>query len=252
MSVIGCIVLIFQALLLAHGGFSTLGANTFSMAIIGPFVAYFVYKLCQKLKAPTWLGVFLAAALGNLLTYVTTSFQLALAFPAEVGGFAASLTKFMGIFAVTQIPLAVAEGLLTVVLFNLLTVHNKRELEELAVISTPAKAAKGFDEMRSKNIILIVLVLLIAVFPLLVKSDAEYGGADGEAEVAITEVQPEYEPWMESIWEPPSGEIESLLFALQAAIGAGFIGYYFGFVKGRKENEKAQERVTGQVSTSKS
>ncbi|HHY30371.1 MAG TPA: energy-coupling factor ABC transporter substrate-binding protein [Syntrophaceticus sp.] len=106
--------------------------------------------------------------------------------------------------------------------------------------------------MRSKNIILIVLVLLIAVFPLLVKSDAEYGGADGEAEVAITEVQPEYEPWMESIWEPPSGEIESLLFALQAAIGAGFIGYYFGFVKGRKENEKAQERVTGQVSTSKS
>lgn len=143
MSVIGCIVLIFQALLLAHGGFSTLGANTFSMAIIGPFVAYFVYKLCQKLKAPTWLGVFLAAALGNLLTYVTTSFQLALAFPAEVGGFAASLTKFMGIFAVTQIPLAVAEGLLTVVLFNLLTVHNKRELEELAVISTPAKAAKG-------------------------------------------------------------------------------------------------------------
>ncbi|CEO90262.1 hypothetical protein SSCH_790007 [Syntrophaceticus schinkii] len=57
---------------------------------------------------------------------------------------------------------------------------------------------------------------------------------------------------MESIWEPPSGEIESLLFALQAAIGAGFIGYYFGFVKGRKENEKAQERVTGQVSTSKS
>ncbi|MDD2361129.1 MAG: energy-coupling factor ABC transporter permease, partial [Syntrophaceticus schinkii] len=97
----------------------------------------------QKLKAPTWLGVFLAAALGNLLTYVTTAFQLAIAHPAEVGGFAASLTKFMGIFAVTQIPLAVCEGLLTVVLFNLLTVHNKRELEELAVISTPAKAAKG-------------------------------------------------------------------------------------------------------------
>ena len=66
--VLGCIVLLFQALLLAHGGISTLGANTFSMAIIGPFVAYFVYKLCQKLNTPTWLGVFLAAALGNLLT----------------------------------------------------------------------------------------------------------------------------------------------------------------------------------------
>ncbi|HHV35388.1 MAG TPA: energy-coupling factor ABC transporter substrate-binding protein [Syntrophomonadaceae bacterium] len=103
--------------------------------------------------------------------------------------------------------------------------------------------------MRPKNIILIVLVLLIAVFPLLVKGNAEYEGADAEAEVAITEVQPEYEPWLESIWEPPSGEIESLLFALQAAIGAGFIGYYFGFVKGRKENEKAKEGVPGQMST---
>ena len=142
MSVLGCIVLLFQALLLAHGGISTLGANTFSMAIIGPFVAYFVYKLCQKLNTPTWLGVFLAAALGNLLTYVATSFQLAMAFPAEVSGFAASLIKFMSIFAVTQIPLAISEGLLTVVLFNLLTVHNKRELEELSVISLPAKEAR--------------------------------------------------------------------------------------------------------------
>ncbi len=141
MSVLGCIVLLFQALLLAHGGISTLGANTFSMAVVGPIVAYLVYKLCQKMKAPTWLGVFLAAALGNLLTYVTTSFQLAIAFPAQAGGFAASLTKFMGIFAVTQIPLAISEGLLTVVLFNLLTVHNKRELEDLQVVSASPKEA---------------------------------------------------------------------------------------------------------------
>lgn len=141
MSVLGCIVLIFQALLLAHGGISTLGANTFSMAVVGPIVAYFIYRLCQKLKAPTWLGVFLAATLGNLLTYVTTSFQLALAFPDPAGGFAASLMKFMGIFAVTQIPLAISEGLLTVVLFNLICVYNKRELEELAVVSAPAKEA---------------------------------------------------------------------------------------------------------------
>lgn len=95
-------------------------------------------------------------------------------------------------------------------------------------------------QMRTKNIILIVLVVLIAVFPLLIKGNAEFAGADAEAEEAITVVQPDYEPWFESIWEPPSGEIESLLFALQAAIGAGFIGYYLGYMKGRKKDEKEQ------------
>jgi cobalt/nickel transport system permease protein len=113
------------------------------MAVVGPFVAYLVYRLCLKLRAPSWLGVFLAAALGDLLTYITTSLQLALAFPAEVGGFAASFMKFTGIFALTQVPLAISEGLLTVVIFNLLTVHNRRELQELSVIAAGDISAKG-------------------------------------------------------------------------------------------------------------
>lgn len=134
MAVIGVIVLLFQALLLAHGGLTTLGANTFSMAIVGSFVAYGVYKLVQKLNGPQWLGVFLGAALGDLATYVTTSIQLALAFPAEVGGVAASLGKFMGIFAVTQIPLAITEGIITVVLFNALASYGREELRELKLL----------------------------------------------------------------------------------------------------------------------
>lgn len=140
MSVLGCIVLIFQAVLLAHGGLSTLGANTFSMAVAGPFVAYGIYKASQKIGAPLWLSVFLAAALGDLLTYLTTSFQLALAFPAETGGVTASLIKFTGVFALTQIPLAVSEGLLTVVVFNVLAAYNKRELQELSVLSKEVQA----------------------------------------------------------------------------------------------------------------
>jgi cobalt/nickel transport system permease protein len=143
MSVLGCIVLIFQALLLAHGGITTLGANTFSMAVVGPLVAYGVYKLGQRLNSPLWLSVFLAAALADLLTYVVTALQLALAFPAEIGVFTASFAKFTGIFAVTQIPLAVSEGLLTVIIFNLLTVYNKQELRELAVISPEDISSKG-------------------------------------------------------------------------------------------------------------
>lgn len=133
MSVIGSIVLLFQSLLLAHGGLTTLGANVFSMAIAGPMIVYGVYKLASKLGFSFSIAIFLAAMLGDLGTYVVTSFRLALAFPSEVGGFWQSFTKFSGIFALTQIPLAVSEGLLTVMIMNFLQKYNVRELTMLKI-----------------------------------------------------------------------------------------------------------------------
>jgi cobalt/nickel transport system permease protein len=129
------IVLLFQAVLLAHGGLTTLGANTFSMAIVGPIVSYAIFKLVKKMGGPLWLAVFLAATLGDLLTYVTTAFQLGFAYPATNGGVMVSVMKFMGIFAVTQIPLAISEGILTVVIINILKEYSRTELKELKVIS---------------------------------------------------------------------------------------------------------------------
>ncbi|WP_017292891.1 energy-coupling factor ABC transporter substrate-binding protein [Geminocystis herdmanii] len=80
---------------------------------------------------------------------------------------------------------------------------------------------------------LILFVTMLTVLPLIfVKGDFE--GADGQAEELITEIQPNYEPWFEPFFEPASGEIESLLFATQAALGAGVIGYVIGIYKGRK------------------
>lgn len=93
--------------------------------------------------------------------------------------------------------------------------------------------------IAQKNLLLAILVVVLAVVPLVLHRGAEFGGADGEAGEVITEVNPGYQPWFESVWEPPSGEIESLLFALQAAIGSGFIGYYFGYVRGKR---KLQEK----------
>ncbi|MGM7684992.1 energy-coupling factor ABC transporter substrate-binding protein [Cytobacillus sp. Hm23] len=86
-----------------------------------------------------------------------------------------------------------------------------------------------------KNLILIVLVILLAIVPLVLQQDAEFGGADGQAEEAIGEIAPNYEPWFNVLWEPPSGEIESLLFSLQAAIGAIIIGYVIGYGRARKK-----------------
>ncbi len=139
MSVLGLIVLIFQALLLAHGGISTLGANAFAMAVVGPYVAYGIYRCLQKMGTPLWLGVFMGAFLGDIATYLTTSLQLALAYPDPTGGIAASFTKFSGIFALTQLPLAVSEGLLTVLVVNLLAAHSRQELVDLSVLREEAR-----------------------------------------------------------------------------------------------------------------
>ncbi|NLK44326.1 MAG: energy-coupling factor ABC transporter substrate-binding protein [Tissierellia bacterium] len=84
-----------------------------------------------------------------------------------------------------------------------------------------------------QNIILLFLIAIIVITPLIIKGDSEFGGADGQAEEVIQEINPDYEPWFESFWEPPSGEIESLLFSLQVAIGAGLIGYILGVLKER-------------------
>ena len=130
-SVLGVIVLIFQAVLLAHGGLTTLGANTFSMAVAGPVVSFGIYKLCQKLNMNRRVGIFFAAFLGDLFTYCVTSIQLALAYPSEAGGIGASAGKFLGVFAPTQIPLAVIEGFLTVVIVIGLETYAKPELRSI-------------------------------------------------------------------------------------------------------------------------
>ena len=96
-----------------------------------------------------------------------------------------------------------------------------------------------------KNFILIILVVVLAVFPLIFVADGEFGGSDDQAEQLITDIDSNYKPWFESLWEPPSSEVESLLFSLQAAIGAGivcgYIGYLMGKKKGKKENSDKKE-----------
>lgn len=87
-------------------------------------------------------------------------------------------------------------------------------------------------------IILVALCVVIAVVPLLLITDSEFGGADGMAEDAIGEINPEYEPWAESLIELPGGETESLLFALQAALGSGILFFGFGYLSAKSRYGK--------------
>jgi len=142
MALLGTIVLTFQALLLAHGGITTLGANAFSMAVVGPWVAYTVFVLVRRTGAGLSVGVFLAAALANLATYCTTALQLSLAYPDATSGVVGAIVKFGSIFALTQIPLAVAEGLLTVLIVRLLVQVSPAELARLGLLRATSGASR--------------------------------------------------------------------------------------------------------------
>ncbi|TVL89701.1 energy-coupling factor ABC transporter substrate-binding protein [Streptomyces sp. SAJ15] len=91
------------------------------------------------------------------------------------------------------------------------------------------------------NALLLLVVAALAVLPVALgmgdDKEEPFTGADAQAETAITENKPDYEPWFSPLYEPPSAEIESALFALQAAIGAGVVAFYFGLRKGRRQGE---------------
>jgi cobalt/nickel transport system permease protein len=137
-AVLGVIVLLYQAIFLAHGGITTLGANSASMAIIGPFVAYIFYKAASKSGMNFYLNVFLATAIADWVTYVVTSLQLAVAFPSAEGGILASFTAFATIFAATQVPLAIMEGALTALIMKYVVQIKSDVLVDLNVLTTSA------------------------------------------------------------------------------------------------------------------
>ena len=93
--------------------------------------------------------------------------------------------------------------------------------------------------------LLIVVVIALAVGPLLFLQDAEFSGADSQAEEVIAELNQDYQPWFQPIWEPPSSEVESLLFAVQAALGAGVIGYIMGYTRRQRKAAKNKDVSSG-------
>jgi cobalt/nickel transport system permease protein len=133
-SVLAVIVLIYQAVFLAHGGLTTLGANVFSMGIAGPAVGYLVYKVAAKAGLHLYLSVFLAATLADWATYLVTSIQLALAFPSATGALT-SFEAFAAVFAITQIPLAIVEGVVTALMFKYIVALRSDVLLRMNVVT---------------------------------------------------------------------------------------------------------------------
>lgn len=105
---------------------------------------------------------------------------------------------------------------------------------------------------RYQNLLMMLAVIVLVAIPLWMVQKPESGpdgneveifrGADDQAKDLISKIAPEYKPWIKPLMEPPSGEIGSLLFALQAAAGAGFIGYYLGMSVTRSKMQKEMDK----------
>lgn len=98
--------------------------------------------------------------------------------------------------------------------------------------------------VNKRAIILLAMVAVIVIFPLAIyngkgEEQGYFGGSDDQGPEYIESTG--YTPWFQSIWEPPSGEIESLLFAVQAAIGAIIIGYVLGYYQGQDKERKRRK-----------
>lgn len=206
MPLIGTIVLLFQSLLLAHGGISTLGANVFSLAIMGPLVAYWIYAALGKL-IPRAAAIFVATFLGSMATYVTTSVQLAVVFPDPTAGFLGSFSKFLSIFAITQVPLSLLEGAMTVAVISLI------ERTRRATLSA-SEAGQGL-----RTVALSALALVCFALPI-IGGYVDFGsGADDQAGEMVEALASHYEPTPFFSGYEPSEAMEPWLFALQALIG---------------------------------
>ena len=93
-----------------------------------------------------------------------------------------------------------------------------------------------------KTLLLSFLVVALCIVPFFVPHGGDFSGSDGQAEEVIGQLAPDYQPWFNPLFEPASGEIESLLFTLQGALGTAVIFYILGFYNGKRARDK--ERVS--------
>ncbi|MCL2712216.1 MAG: energy-coupling factor ABC transporter permease [Methanomassiliicoccaceae archaeon] len=241
-AVICTIVLLFQGMFMAHGGFTTLGANVFSMGISGPFVAWLVFRALRQRNVNASVTVFTTAATANMVTYLVTSLQLALvAVTANGASFIDAYITFFGIFAVTQIPIAIAEGVLMVFFFKYLT-DVRPELAKDVGYDTSVRQTRSIldtdeDKRKSRVMLMCFVAALVAiiVFVYITTFFFDFGGSDDAGSEFLEGLG--HETWTGNLIEFGDFGI-SVLFLLQTTVGIAILAaIYYIYLKNKHARE---------------
>ena len=252
--IICTIVLLFQGTFMAHGGFTTLGANVFSMGIAGPFAAFAVFKYLRKIDFNSTLTVFIVVFVADIVTYVVTALQLALIVPyTGMSAFIDTYATFFGIFALTQVPIAFAEGVMIVFFFKYLA-DVRPDLVKGIGFNTSVRNTRSLLSEDTKDSILRVsnkvkTRLMIAGFIIVTTAMvllayattffADIGGADDAGADTITDLIPGYNLLAENYIQLSELHI-SLLFIVQTVIGVLILAYVLHRLLKRKRDRIAE------------
>ena len=245
-SAMSVVALFFQALFLAHGGLTTLGANTLTMGLFGGTIGYAVWRCCRRMGLSLPWAAGLAGFIGDISIYLGTSSQLALAIHGD-----SSLFKVFGVilmgFLPTQLPLAVLEGLFTALVLKFLAERRQDILIRLGVvegaglvspargipgetgklIGTGAPVPKGINTGQTgKKLLFFVAGFAALVLIAIVFGQAEFQGAD----VAVTNLADRFAQKVGAGSRDPflntdKGDLLLFLFALSGLVSGFFLGY---------------------------
>ncbi|MDR0508295.1 MAG: energy-coupling factor ABC transporter permease, partial [Candidatus Methanoplasma sp.] len=232
-AVICTIVLLFQGTFMAHGGFTTLGANVFSMGIAGPFAAYLVFKALRARNANPTATVFVTVFVADIVTYLVTSLQLTLIVPySGMSAFIDAYATFFGIFAVTQIPIALVEGILMVFFFQYLADVRPELVRgvgyDLSARNTKSILSGKESSKMDRSLVMLVCFAIIGAAMILLAYITTFffdiGGTDDAGAGMIGDLIPGYETLTDNFIQLGEFGI-SILFIIQTAIGIALLAF---------------------------
>jgi cobalt/nickel transport system permease protein len=229
--VVSSIALTLQALFLAHGGLTTLGANLFSMGIAGAFASYGVFLLARRLRVPIFWAAFAAGLTADWITYACTSVELAAAFQGSQS-FAELFTTFLIAFSPTQLPLGILEGFLTAIAYQFLTTRLQLG------VSQKTEVRDRRSEVRSQKSVFIALLCLSLATPVFcAETPAQWEGVDK------TVIEKHAEEAGRKAHEPlintDKGDLLLFVFLIAGAVGGFIAGYAYRSLASPKQADSA-------------
>jgi cobalt/nickel transport system permease protein len=239
--VITAVALLIQAIFLAHGGLSTLGADIVSMGVMGSFAGYFTFRLLRSLRMGIAVAGFMAGLFADWATYLMTSVELASGIKGEAA-FLPLFWKVLIAFIPTQLPLGILEGAITAGMVVLLYKKRPDLLVKMRVIKS------GDVAMEKQGLTALLVSFLIIGATLSTAVPAEAAKWTGVDEAVIEKVAKEHgREASEPLINMEQGDLPLFLFLIAGTVGGFAAGYYWRslMVEKRGHLDGGKEIITG-------